>query len=61
MKVRVAQVSVQGPAAPDQIIRALKYFNQTEDLPEVIVIIRGGGSADDLAAFNDEALVRAIA
>ena len=61
MKVRVAHTQVQGLAAPDQIIRALKYFNQTEDLPEVIVIIRGGGSADDLAAFNDEALVRAIA
>ena len=61
MKVRVAHTQVQGLAAPDQIVRALKYFNQTEDLPEVIVIIRGGGSADDLAAFNDEALVRAIA
>ena len=61
MKVRVAHTQVQGLAAPNQIIRALKYFNQTEDLPEVIVIIRGGGSADDLAAFNDEALVRAIA
>ena len=61
MKVRVAHTQVQGLAAPDQIIRALKYFNQTEDLPEVIVIIRGCGSADDLAAFNDEALVRAIA
>ena len=61
MKVRVAHTQVQGLAAPDQIIRALKYFNQTEDLPEVIVIIRGGGSADDLAAFNDEALVRTIA
>ncbi len=61
MKVRVAHTQVQGLAAPDQIIRALKYFNQTEDLPEVIVIIRGGGSADDLVAFNDEALVRAIA
>lgn len=61
VKVRVAHTQVQGLAAPDQIIRALKYFNQTEDLPEVIVIIRGGGSADDLAAFNDEALVRAIA
>jgi exodeoxyribonuclease VII large subunit len=30
-------------------------------LPEVIVIIRGGGSADDLSTFNDEPLVRAVA
>lgn len=61
LKVEVAQVQVQGESAPDQIIRALKYFNSRQNLPEVIVIVRGGGSADDLAAFNDELLVRAIA
>ena len=61
MKIEVAQVAVQGTDAPDQIIRALDYFNTQEDLPEMIVIIRGGGSADDLAAFNDEQLVRAVA
>ena len=61
VRVDVAAVTVQGTDAPDQIIRALKYFNEQEDLPEVIVIIRGGGSADDLAAFNDEQLVRAVA
>ncbi len=61
LRVDVAHVQVQGADAPDQIIRALNYFNSRDDLPEVIVIIRGGGSADDLAAFNDEQLVRAIA
>ena len=61
LKVDVAHVQVQGTDAPDQIIRAINYFNQQEPLPEVIVIIRGGGSADDLSAFNDEPLVRAIA
>ncbi len=61
MRVDVAHVQVQGTDAPDQIIRAISYFNQQESLPEVIVIIRGGGSADDLSAFNDEPLVRAIA
>jgi len=61
MQVDVAHVQVQGADAPDQMIRALTYFNEREELPEVIVIIRGGGSADDLAAFNDELLVRAIA
>lgn len=61
LQVGVAHVQVQGADAPDQMIRALTYFNEREDLPEVIVIIRGGGSADDLAAFNDEPLVRAIA
>ncbi|MDB5176776.1 MAG: putative Exodeoxyribonuclease 7 large subunit [Candidatus Saccharibacteria bacterium] len=61
MRVDVAAVTVQGADAPDQIIRALNYFNTQEELPEVIAIIRGGGSADDLSAFNDEQLVRAIA
>ncbi|MEI7918087.1 MAG: exodeoxyribonuclease VII large subunit [Candidatus Saccharibacteria bacterium] len=61
LRVDVAHVQVQGTDAPDQIIRAINYFNQQESLPEVIIIIRGGGSADDLSAFNDEPLVRAIA
>lgn len=61
LKVEVAHVQVQGAPAPDQMIRALKYFNTRETLPEVIVLIRGGGSADDLSAFNDELLVREIA
>ena len=61
LKVDVAHVQVQGESAPEQMIRAITYFNQCEILPEVLVIIRGGGSADDLSAFNDEPLVRAIA
>lgn len=61
LKIDVAHVQVQGATAPDQIIRALKYFNAQEEIPEVVVIIRGGGSADDLSAFNDELLVREIA
>lgn len=61
LQIDVASVQVQGASAPDQMIQALKYFNSQEQLPEVIVIIRGGGSADDLSAFNDELLVREIA
>lgn len=61
LRVDVASVTVQGADAPDQIIGALNYFNTQEELPELIVIIRGGGSQDDLAAFNDEKLVRVIA
>ena len=61
LAIDVAAVTVQGADAPDQIMRALKYFNEQEQVPDVIVIIRGGGSADDLNAFNDEQLVRAIA
>lgn len=61
LRVDVAHVQVQGGDAPDQMIRALEYFNTQEELPEVVVLLRGGGSADDLMAFNDEQLVRAIA
>ncbi len=60
MKVHVANTQVQGLDAPDQIIRALKYFNERSDV-QVIAILRGGGSADDLSCFNDEQLVREIA
>jgi exodeoxyribonuclease VII large subunit len=61
LRVDVANVQVQGQGAADQIIRAVDYFNQQETLPEVIVIIRGGGSADDLSTFNDDPLVRSVA
>jgi exodeoxyribonuclease VII large subunit len=61
LRVDVAHVQVQGEAAADQMIRALKHLNTQEVLPEVIVLLRGGGSADDLSAFNDELLVREIA
>ncbi|MBQ3476254.1 exodeoxyribonuclease VII large subunit [Candidatus Saccharibacteria bacterium] len=60
LKIQVAHTQVQGMDTPDQIIRALNYFNEKSEV-EVIAILRGGGSADDLAAFNDEKLVRAIA
>ena len=60
IKVQVAHTQVQGLDAPDQIIKALDYFNERGEV-EVIAILRGGGSADDLACFNDEKLVRAVA
>lgn len=56
----VAHTLVQGIDAPKQIVRALTYFNEMADPVDVIAIVRGGGSADDLAAFNDEPLVRAV-
>lgn len=61
VRISVAHVQVQGMEAPKQIVRALDYFNRQSELPDVIAVIRGGGSADDLSAFNDEILVRAIA
>lgn len=61
MQVDVAHVQVQGVGAAEQIIAAIEYFNQQEVLPELIALIRGGGSADDLSVFNDEPLVRTVA
>lgn len=60
MRVLVAHTQVQGLDASEQMIKALKYFNERTDV-DVIALIRGGGSKDDLACFNDEALVRAVA
>ena len=56
-----AHVQVQGVGAAEQIIKAISYFNEQEQPPQVVAIVRGGGSADDLSVFNDEPLVRAIA
>ena len=60
MIISVAHTQVQGLDAPDQMIRALEYFNERGDV-QIIALIRGGGSADDLSCFNDEKLVRAVA
>lgn len=61
LELTVAHTAVQGEGAADQIIAAVEHFNQSPDPAEVLVIVRGGGSADDLAVFNDEKLVRAVA
>lgn len=61
MEIDVAHVQVQGSSAPSQIIRAIEYFNGMSAPPEILVIVRGGGSLEDLAVFNDEPLTRAVA
>lgn len=50
---------VQGPDAPAELTRAVEYFNLSNDV-DTIIIGRGGGSIEDLWAFNDESLARAI-
>ncbi len=59
-EVVLAGTAVQGDAAPVEIITALDDLNQREQ-PDVILVARGGGSLEDLWAFNDERVVRAIA
>ncbi len=51
--------TVQGPHAPKNLIKQLKRINQ-DSLADIILIVRGGGSLQDLMAFNDESLVREI-
>jgi exodeoxyribonuclease VII large subunit len=52
---------VQGNAAPDQLVGAVQQFNGAAVPVDIIVLVRGGGSLEDLQAFNDEAVVRAVA
>lgn len=61
VRIDVADVQVQGEPAAGQIVRAIEYFNTLGEPPEVLVIIRGGGSADDLQTFNTEIVTRAVA
>lgn len=61
VEILLADVQVQGEVAPGQIISALNYFNAHENPVDIIVLTRGGGSADDLSAFNHEQLTRAVA
>ncbi len=61
VEVEVIDVQVQGEAAPEQLVGALKQLNNLAEPPEVAVLIRGGGSAEDLAAYSSESVVRAVA
>lgn len=60
LTLKVANCGVQGLGAAEEICHALDFFNEAGTV-DIIVIIRGGGSKDDLAVFNDESLVRKIA
>jgi exodeoxyribonuclease VII large subunit len=52
-------VRVQGEGASAEIVEAIKYFNQRTDV-DVLIVGRGGGSLEDLWAFNEEEVARAI-
>ncbi len=59
--VTLYPASVQGAAAPGEIVRALGAFSRVAGSADVVIVARGGGSKEDLAAFNDESVVRAVA
>ncbi len=56
----VYPVRVQGEGAAGEIVKALRFFNQKK-LADVLIVARGGGSMEDLWAFNEEIVARAIA
>ncbi|HXO36710.1 MAG TPA: exodeoxyribonuclease VII large subunit [Candidatus Acidoferrales bacterium] len=58
--VMIYPAQVQGEAAALEVAGGVRYFNRSRSV-EVIIVGRGGGSAEDLAAFNDEGLARAVA
>lgn len=59
-EIRLYPAQVQGPDAPPQLIRGIEYFNKSQSA-DVIIVGRGGGSAEDLWAFNDERLALCVA
>jgi exodeoxyribonuclease VII large subunit len=59
-RILLAPAQVQGAVAVESICRALSQLQRVRDV-DVIVLGRGGGSSDDLNAFNEEAIVRAVA
>ncbi|RZI47449.1 exodeoxyribonuclease VII large subunit [Rickettsiales endosymbiont of Peranema trichophorum] len=62
--VIVWEVLVQGKEAPGEIEKAIRGFNTLPDnipRPDVLIVARGGGSIEDLGAFNEERVVRAVA
>ena len=59
MQIILYPAKVQGTGAADTIIKGIRYFEKTD--VDTIIIGRGGGSIEDLQAFNDEQLARVIA
>ena len=59
-EVILAPVLVQGAGAAPQIVEAIRRFNQIRDI-DVLIVGRGGGSLEDLWAFNEEIVARAVA
>jgi exodeoxyribonuclease VII large subunit len=61
IEITLVDVQVQGDASPAQVTAAIEQLNQLAQTPDVIVVTRGGGSAEDLQAFSTEQVTRAVA
>jgi exodeoxyribonuclease VII large subunit len=60
MNVLIYPVKVQGEGAAEEIVEGIRYFNRKQNV-DVMIVGRGGGSLEDLWAFNEEVVARAIA
>lgn len=58
--ILIYPAQVQGEFAASEVSAGIRYFNRAKDV-DVIIVARGGGSIEDLAAFNDEGMARTIA
>jgi len=58
--ILIYPAQVQGENAPIEVSAGIRYFNKARNV-DVIIVARGGGSAEDLAAFNHEGLARTVA
>lgn len=61
LQVDFYPTSVEGKRAVFEILEAVRFFNQTPERYDLLVMVRGGGSLESLQAFNNETLVRAVA
>jgi len=61
LKKTLSPAIVQGAQAPQSIANAIHALQQMQDIPDIILLIRGGGSMEDLWCFNDETVIKAIA
>ena len=61
LEIRLFPVKVQGEGAVSEIMGGIEFFNMSAWVPDVLIVGRGGGSVEDLWAFNEEPVVRAVA
>ena len=61
LEIRLFPVKVQGDGAANEIAGGVRYFQTSEWRPDVLIVGRGGGSVEDLWAFNEEPVVYAVA
>lgn len=60
IRIDFVHAGVEGAGSAKDILRGIEHFKNTKDKPDILVLIRGGGSLESLQGFNNEAVVRAL-